>query len=205
MAAKPLISLGIRQKVHSENEIRTWEDLWLPTIPTRPSRPIAPVVHPMFHVSELIIGSPRRWNTELLEKYINPEDIPLIQSLAIIQGYHRDVYCWSYTKNVMYIVKSEYWVAMNLLNRDTMETHAEPSITKLQAFDWKIQAPPKKNIIFGKQYIYIQLAMTSNLIHRHMRCDNHCPRCGAEDEIINHAILNVPKLYTHGHMQQPQL
>ena len=42
----------------------------------------------------------------MLENYVSPEDIPLIQSLAISQGYHRDEYCWSYTKNVMYTVKS---------------------------------------------------------------------------------------------------
>ena len=46
MVAKPLISLGIRQKVHSGNEIRTCKNFWLPMIPSRPSRPIAPMVHP---------------------------------------------------------------------------------------------------------------------------------------------------------------
>ena len=25
-----------------------------------------------------------------------------------------------------------------------------------------------------------------------MRCDNHCPRCGADDETINHAIFECP-------------
>lgn len=38
MAAKPLIEMGIRQKVHSGNEIRAWEDLWIPTVPARPAR-----------------------------------------------------------------------------------------------------------------------------------------------------------------------
>ena len=86
-----------------------------------------------------------------------------------------------------------------------METQAEPSITKLQAFAWKIKLHQKSNIIFGKQYISGQLAVTSNLTHRLMRCENHYPpRCGAEDKTINHAILNVPKLYRHGHMQKPQ-
>ena len=33
---------------------------------------------------------------------------------------------------------------------------------------------------------------TSNLNHRHMKCDNHCPRCGAEDETINHTIFECP-------------
>ena len=60
MAGKPLITMGIRQKVHSGNEIRTWENLWVPTIPARPARPIAPVLHPMMHVSDLMFWNPKR-------------------------------------------------------------------------------------------------------------------------------------------------
>ena len=57
MAATPLSLPGIRQKVHSENAIIVWEDLWLQTVPARPARPIPPVVHPMMPVSELITGT----------------------------------------------------------------------------------------------------------------------------------------------------
>ena len=112
MAEKPLIELVIRQKVHSGNEIRICEDLWIPTIPGRPARLIAPVVHPMLPVSDLMIGNPKRWNTKMLENYVHHDDIPLIQSLAISQDDHRDGYSWSYTRNGMYTVKSCYWVAL---------------------------------------------------------------------------------------------
>lgn len=64
------------------------------------------------------------------EKYVNLEDIPVIQSLAISKGFHRDEFCWSYTKNGRYNVKSGYWVAKNLLNKEMMEMQ-EPSLTKL--------------------------------------------------------------------------
>ena len=90
MAEKPLITMGIGQKVHSGNEIGIWEDLWVPTIPARSARPITPVLHPMMHVSDLMIGNPKRWNTEMLENFVHQVDIPLIQSLAISQDYHRD-------------------------------------------------------------------------------------------------------------------
>ena len=93
MATKPLITLGIRQNVHSENEIKMWKDLWIPKIPARPARPIAPVLHPIMPVSSLMIGNPKRWNTEMLENYVHQEDITLIQSLTISQDYCRDGYC----------------------------------------------------------------------------------------------------------------
>ena len=60
MAATPLSLPGIRQKVHSENAIIVWEDLWLQTVPARPARPTSPVVHPMISINEIIIGNPKR-------------------------------------------------------------------------------------------------------------------------------------------------
>ena len=84
-----------------------------------------------------------------------------------------------------------------------MDIQVEPNITKLQAFAWKIQAPPKlKHFIW--QTIYGHLAITRNLAHRHMRCDNHCPKCGAEDETINLATFECPTaLQTWAHATTP--
>nr|VDD60968.1 unnamed protein product [Brassica oleracea] len=95
----------------------------------------------------------------------------------------------------MYTVKSGYWVARNILNKEMVETQGELSITKLQAFFWKIKAPPKQRH-FIWQTISGQLAVSSNLTHRHMRCDNHGPRCGADDETINHAIFDATNMGT---------
>lgn len=108
----------------------------------------------------------------------------------------------SFTKiNGMYFVKSGYQVARNILN--TAEDQGEPSIKTLQAFAWKIRAPTKlKHFIW--QAISGQLAVTSNLTNRHIRCDNHCPRCGADDETINHAIFECPPaLQTWAHAATP--
>ncbi|CAA7026517.1 unnamed protein product [Microthlaspi erraticum] len=54
-----------------------------------------------------------------------------------------------------------------------------------------MKAPQKiKHLLW--QIISGYLAVTKNLIHRGMKCDNNCPRCGAEDESINHAIFECP-------------
>ena len=48
------------------------------------------------------------------------------------------------------------------------------------------------------------IAVTSNLNHRHMRCDNYCPRCGADDETVNHAIFECPPaVQTWAHASTP--
>ncbi|XP_013607951.1 PREDICTED: uncharacterized mitochondrial protein AtMg00310-like [Brassica oleracea var. oleracea] len=53
-AARKLLLLGIRQKIHSGYDVRVWEDPWIPTTPARPARPIAPVMNLNMRVSDII-------------------------------------------------------------------------------------------------------------------------------------------------------
>uniref|UniRef100_A0A0D3D4S8 peptidylprolyl isomerase n=1 Tax=Brassica oleracea var. oleracea TaxID=109376 RepID=A0A0D3D4S8_BRAOL len=68
---------------------------------------------------------------------------PLSLSLAISSTHRRDSYCWNFTRNGQYTVKSGYWVAQNLLNKTEEREVLDPSITKLQAVAWKLKAPTK--------------------------------------------------------------
>ncbi|KAL0722819.1 hypothetical protein Bca4012_037418 [Brassica carinata] len=190
-AAQKLLLLGIRQKIHSGYEVRVWEDPWIPIILARPAQPLAPALHPNMRVSDLINGELKEWNVKLLENYIAHEDIPLIRSMAISTTHRRDTFCWNYTKNGQYTVKSGYWVARNLLKVEEEKQVLEPSITKLQAFTWKIKAPHKICHLIW-QLISGHVAVTRNLIQRNMRCDNYCPRYGEPEEYVVHAVFECP-------------
>ncbi|KAF3500319.1 hypothetical protein F2Q69_00041307 [Brassica cretica] len=61
----------------------------------------------------------------------------MILSLAISPTHRRDAFCWSYTKNRQYTVKSGYWVATNFMREEEDIEGLQPSITKLQALAWK--------------------------------------------------------------------
>ena len=56
-AARKLLLLGIRSKVHSGYEINVWGDLWIPSSPARPARARAAAVNPKMIVSSLIKSS----------------------------------------------------------------------------------------------------------------------------------------------------
>ena len=36
------------------------------------------------------------------------------------------------------------------------------------------------------------VTVTTNLVRRNIRCDNHCPRCGDQEEFVTHAIFECP-------------
>ena len=91
--ARKLLLLGIRSKVHSGYEINVWQHPWIPSIPARLARPRAPVVNPKMTVSNLTNFETKVWDIRVLEQYIDQEDIPMIQSLAISPNHRRDTFC----------------------------------------------------------------------------------------------------------------
>ena len=115
----------------------------------------------------------------------------MILSMAINPTHRRDTFCWSYTKNGQYTVKSGYWVATNIMTAEEEKEVLQPSITELQAFAWKVNAPQKIRHLLW-QLISGQVAVTRNLIRRNMRCDNYCPRCRDADENVTHTIFECP-------------
>ena len=191
IAAMKLLLLGIRNKVHSGYEINVWQDPWIPSTPAKPARPRTPVVHLKMTVSSLINFESNEWDARLLEQYVYQEDIQMIQSLAISRTHRHDTFCWSYTKNGQYTIKSGYWLATNILTDDEEREVLEPSITKLQVFAWKGNAAQKICHLIC-QLISRQVDVTRNLVHRNMRCDNYCPRCGEPEETVTHVIFKCP-------------
>ena len=77
-------------------------------MPARPPRARAPAVNPKMTVSSLINHVSKERDVRLLEQYVAQEDIPMILSLTISPTHRRDTFCWSYTKNRQYTVKSGY-------------------------------------------------------------------------------------------------
>ena len=190
-AARKLLQLGIRQKIHSGYEVKAWEDPWIPTTPATPSRPLAPVLHPNTRVSDFIDQESKEWDVGLLENYVAPENIPLIRSLAISSAHVVTHSVGTKWKNGHYTVKSGYWVARNLLKPEEEKEILKPSITKLQAFAWMKKASHKICHLIW-QLITSYVAVTKNLIRHNMRCDNYCPRCGEPEESVTHAIFECP-------------
>ena len=100
-------------------------------------------MNPKIFVSSLINFESKEWDARLLAQYVDQEDIPMIMSLAISSTHRWDSFCWSYTKNGQYTVKSRYWVATNIMPAEEEKEVLQPSITELQAFAWKLNAPQK--------------------------------------------------------------
>ena len=90
-------------------------------------------------------------------------------------------------------IYNQLWilVSTNLMTADEAIEVLQPTLTKLQAFGWKVNAP-QKICHFIWQLILGHVAVTRNLICRNMQCDSYCQRCGEPEETVTHAIFKCP-------------
>ncbi|XP_056864269.1 uncharacterized protein LOC130511351 [Raphanus sativus] len=191
LAAQDLLREGLRKTIGSGYNTRFWCDPWIPTIPARPAIDIGVYRDRDLFVNQLIDQTSKQWRPEMLEALIDPGDITLIQNIRPSHSFRDDGYCWIHTKTGQYTVKSGYKLATQMKEEKQDITAHEPSINPLKAMIWKLKAP-KKIQHFLWQVLSGCIATCSRLADRHCGIDRSCPRCGHEDESINHLLFLCP-------------
>ena len=191
LAAQNLLREGLRKTIGSGYNTRVWIDPWIPTIPARPATDAGVYRDRDMFVNQLIDQATKQWRLEMLEALIDPRDIPLIQSIRPSHIFRDDGYCWSYTKTGLYTVKSGYKLASQMKEANIESAVMEPSINQLKEMIWKLKAP-RKIQHFLWQVLSDSIASCSRLADRHCGTDRSCPRCGHEEESLNHLLFLCP-------------
>ncbi|XP_024004414.1 uncharacterized protein LOC112081865 [Eutrema salsugineum] len=191
LAAKPLLASGLRKNIGSGFETLVWSDPWIPDDPPRPPVGLLVERDPLLFVNSLIDFESKQWKSARLRELFPPEEIALILGIRPSQNVSRDGYSWSLTKSGNYTVKSGYWIARSLSRLACDPPLQGPSTTVLSAQAWKLKTTRKiKHFVW--QCITGCLATGQRLASRHIGRDKRCPRCGAEEESINHVIFECP-------------
>ncbi|KAG7595196.1 Ribonuclease H-like superfamily [Arabidopsis thaliana x Arabidopsis arenosa] len=191
MASKPLLTSGLRRTIGSRMNTRVWLDPWIPDIPARPAKGISAERDPHLYVDHLIDPISKLWKLDRIHALIDPSDIPLILGIRPSRSYLSDGYSWNGTKSGNYSVKSGYWAARELSRPTCDHPFQGPGITPLLAQVWKLKTTRKlKHFVW--QCLSGCLATNHTLFYRHIGKKKHCPRCGAEEETINHLLFECP-------------
>ncbi|XP_010431111.1 PREDICTED: uncharacterized protein LOC104715400 [Camelina sativa] len=183
-SVKGLVERGARWIVGSGCDILVWRDPWIPDHQPRPANGRGRILHPNLKVNQLINPLTMDWHLPILEEYMDPADIPLIQSLAVSKSFRSDRLIWHYTKSGKYSVSSGYRLARELQK----EAEFGPTCTVLRAQAWKLEVPSKVHHFFW-QVTSGSLPVKERIAHRGVRCDVTCQRCGSAVESINHALF----------------
>ncbi|CAA7037370.1 unnamed protein product [Microthlaspi erraticum] len=191
IAAKDLLQKGLRRSIKSGFDTKVWTDPWLPTIPARPALDNGNGRNPHLYVNHLIDFNTKEWKMDTIKELIHPTDIPLITSLRPSRVFDCDGYVWSHSTSGQYTVRSGYALAMELKAQQTTQAVLEPSITTMKRQIWKVKTTGKLKH-FMWQVVSGFVASCSKLVERHCGTDRSCPRCGADEETINHIFFECP-------------
>ncbi|XP_019092307.1 PREDICTED: uncharacterized protein LOC109129123 [Camelina sativa] len=187
-STKALVEQGARWAVGSGCSISVWRDPWLPDTRPRPANGRGRLLLPSLMGNHLINPSTKDWHLPILEEFFDPEDIPVIRSIAVSKVFKPDSLVWHFTKSGKYSVKSGYRLARELIT----EVEIGPTCTALRAHAWKLEVPSKVQHFFW-QVASGTLPVLERLAHRGIRCDMQCKRCGLKSETINHALFECPR------------
>jgi hypothetical protein len=139
---------GIIWRVGDGEQIRIWEDPWLPRGATR--RPITPRGAALLSkVSELIDPVTGSWDVQLLNDIFWEEDVKEIMLIPVRVG-HDDYVAWHFDSKGIFSIRSAYHVLDDQRERDARRQRGEssgsssdsPSSFKWKKI-WKLTCPPK--------------------------------------------------------------
>lgn len=107
--AKPLLSEGLKWRVGNGEQVRVWDDAWLPgdtsiVVPTLNLESPADL-----KVSELI-NEEGDWDVEALNMHFTAADATLIRELPLNARHMCDVMFWWPAPNDIYTTKSWFWL-----------------------------------------------------------------------------------------------
>ncbi|KAL5848337.1 hypothetical protein ACOSQ4_006350 [Xanthoceras sorbifolium] len=107
--------------------------------------------------------------------------------LSIPPSPRPDTICWHYDKYGQFLVKSAYWIGMNLVNNVIGSSSSSTAISGWWKFLWHIHIPSKIKIFLWSAF-QDWIPTHGNLARRHISVDQLCPLCHAEIESTFHAL-----------------
>lgn len=192
-----LLKKGIIWRVGNGENIRVWEDPWIPRGSTR--KISSPKGRNLIgRVSELINPITNQWDADLIKQTFWPEDANIILQIPI-QEQTCDFLAWHYDKKGLFSVKSAYMVAVDNVVRESSSglTSTSNAETENSDFDWKklwaLPLPSKVRHFLWRIATY-SLPLRTKLKRKGMPIDTRCPVCFRFDEDGGHIFLKCKKV-----------
>ena len=121
ISAQSLILEGMQWRVGNEENIKVWQDRWLPQGSTYS------VISPRMFLSgdtmvaDLIDSNIGKWKNEVIDNLFIDHEADLIKSIPLSAALSADKLVWVEMNNGKFIVGSAYKFALLCLNQETME------------------------------------------------------------------------------------
>ncbi|XP_019163195.1 PREDICTED: uncharacterized protein LOC109159549 [Ipomoea nil] len=179
MAAKGLITSGVRRRIENGKSTLIWDHPWLhddldPMIQTEMPPQLAGE-----KVGGLIDQTTGTWDPHILSDIFNQDDIPRILMIPVSLEYE-DIWYWYGDSNGCYTVKNGY--------RCVVGTYENNYCFDKWSTLWKLKIPPKWKTFLWRAINDI-LPTTTNLIIKRVDISPICAMCGLMDDTMHSLVL----------------
>lgn len=185
LEGQEVLKKGLLKRIGDGTMTNIWRDRWIPNHFS--GRPL--VVHddPQVHMVADLLTPSGVWNGNLIRQVFASVDANAILATPI-KGHGPDVWAWEPERHGLYTVKSAYHKLYNAQNQQADEGRASGSDDKIWKRIWRMCVPPKVQVFWWR--VVNDYLPTKGILHRrHIEPIPNCEICGADEESIQHALM----------------
>lgn len=186
-----VIQKGGCWKIGDGNDVKIWEDNWLPfqngyELYTKENNSAQ-----LYLVRDLMEDHSKEWNqTKIANTFLDFEGEQINQIPLI----HEDIYdslMWLHTKDGNYSVKSGYNLIREWVQNKEQGTSNTVSMQKLWKTVWSLNTIPRHKDFLWRVLNEV-VPVRHQLHNKGLAIDMFCPRCVTKIETLNHSLMECP-------------
>lgn len=123
LSARNLLNEGLQWRVGTRENIKIWEEKWLPTLLTKCVQSPVKMHWEDESVCKLIDPYTKTWNEVLIRNVFSNEESDIILRIPLSKLGSSDKQIWGHTKDVVFTVRSAYHLDVNRKRKIERESH----------------------------------------------------------------------------------
>ncbi|KAK6141372.1 hypothetical protein DH2020_024889 [Rehmannia glutinosa] len=183
-ASLKCLKLGSRKQIRSGMSTKIWTDPWITCHSDFLIHTPRPQSSSLHTVADLIDNDLGLWNIALVRSTFSTAEAKSILALPISRSHGSDTWCWHFSKQGKYTVKTAYHAILeNALLPGLVHSHASSScgVNPVWKKIWKLRIPHRTQLFFWR-CLSQSVATFDNLQLHHLEssdpccfCDHHSP------------------------------
>ncbi|KAK6134597.1 hypothetical protein DH2020_031656 [Rehmannia glutinosa] len=190
--SREVVLMGARKLIRSGRRTNIWHDPWLPRPPDFMVHSHRPTSTDITQVSELIDSHNSCWKEELVHSIFCSTEASLIFSIPIGDCQFDDLWCWHFSRNGKFTVKSVYHLAASsatLFPHLQLAATSNSSPNPIWKAIWKICAPPRFKFFIWR-CVSAAIPTIEFLARHHIISSEPCSFCSKADCDSMHIFLH---------------
>ncbi|XP_058768576.1 uncharacterized protein LOC131642328 [Vicia villosa] len=187
LSAREIVHKGSRWRIGDGNQIKVYEDRWLPSstgFKVQSHRRMLPEDN---RVADLIDEDLKIWKRDIIFQAFDHEEAVQIVSIPLTRGPLRDKMIWHFEKSGEYTVRSAYHLSLQVKD-SLMPGPSSPPCKKLWQQIWKIPVHTRVKNFLWRTARNI-LPTKHNLLKKGISLDPTCSLCNKDVESVQHLFL----------------